>query len=388
VTAHAGNLSFMSDPRPDQPPSADLPACSGDAPAAPGSSPAPAPPGAPRPRARRWPLLHHPALYGALVLFLVACSFDRWLPIPKSARIGSRGAPRGTPALAGRLPSDPEAALLVVLPPIILGSGLLVGYIVLRSYNIRVFPRCDFPGASWTAWHLVRCAIVFLVLQRLVLAAWAWLERVRGVGAALARVPPMILQVVGTNILTAATCAFVLLLVAAGGEDPFRALGLREKRVLNRMGIGLVGYLMVFPLVMLAGLLVWLLGPAFGIERQEQHLITTARYLSPARFGALVVFAALVVPATEEFLFRGFLYTTLRRYMGPLEGICASALLFALPHVFDGPTVNLSVVPQLFVVGFLLAYLYERTGSLVAPITAHACHNLHMLAIIRLLQHG
>ena len=43
-----------------------------------------------------------------------------------------------------------------------------------------------------------------------------------------------------------------------------------------------------------------------------------------------------------------------------------------------------AMVP-LFVVGFVVAYLYERTGSLAASIAAHAANNLHAMLIVFLV---
>ena len=82
---------------------------------------------------------------------------------------------------------------------------------------------------------------------------------------------------------------------------------------------------------------------------------------------------------TEEFLFRGFLYGTLRRYLGPLWAIGLSAAAFAGAHAFA-----FGFLP-LFVIGFLLAYLYERTGSLAASVAAHALHNFYVLLALRML---
>ena len=59
-----------------------------------------------------------------------------------------------------------------------------------------------------------------------------------------------------------------------------------------------------------------------------------------------------------------------------------SAATFALLHQ------HLPAMAQLFIVGFVLAYLYERTGSLVASMAAHAANNLYSLVMIYLLARG
>jgi len=153
----------MSHPDPDT---------SATPPEAPGTdqaqAPAPASLGAeeaaPPPRAPT-PVLHHPALYGALGLWLLLAW---WLfpPPPPEQSPNRPGKPRHG-LLESVLGDGDELDLrkaLVIFPPLIVGCGLLIGYIVLRSYDIRVFPRCDFPAVPWTAWHLLRCGVLFLVV--------------------------------------------------------------------------------------------------------------------------------------------------------------------------------------------------------------------------------
>jgi hypothetical protein len=90
----------------------------------------------------------------------------------------------------------------------------------------------------------------------------------------------------------------------------------------------------------------------------------------------LAAAACLVMPAVEETLFRGILYRGLRREWAAAPAALASALVFAVGHL----SVT-RVVPYLLL-GLLFAYLYERSGSLVAPWTAHAVFNAFNVAIL------
>lgn len=77
-----------------------------------------------------------------------------------------------------------------------------------------------------------------------------------------------------------------------------------------------------------------------------------------------------VLPALcEETLFRGFLYTSLRRRFGAFVSIFISATLFSLAHFDLGGAV------QLFVLGALFAFVFERTKSLVPAMVAHCMWN-------------
>lgn len=81
--------------------------------------------------------------------------------------------------------------------------------------------------------------------------------------------------------------------------------------------------------------------------------------------------ATLFAPITEELLFRGWIYTSLRRTIGARWGILVSALLFALAHWESTHLYALAVFP----VGLALGYIRERANSVAASITFHALYN-------------
>ena len=92
--------------------------------------------------------------------------------------------------------------------------------------------------------------------------------------------------------------------------------------------------------------------------------------------GALVLFEA---PLLEEPLFRGILY---RGFASAMPGPAATALsgfLFALVHV------NAASFLPLWFLGCVFATLYRRTGTLLAPMTAHALFNAANLALLPFL---
>lgn len=88
----------------------------------------------------------------------------------------------------------------------------------------------------------------------------------------------------------------------------------------------------------------------------------------PLQLGIVVFLAVGVAPFVEELFFRGYAYPVLKRHMGR-HALWASALVFASVHMY---VINFLPV---FVIGMLLARLYERTGSLAAAIVAHATAN-------------
>ncbi len=86
----------------------------------------------------------------------------------------------------------------------------------------------------------------------------------------------------------------------------------------------------------------------------------------------LFVLAAVLAPITEELLFRGWIYTSLRFSFGLWPAILSSAALFGLAHYEDTHLYALAVFP----VGIALAVMRERTGSVKASMLFHAFNNL------------
>jgi uncharacterized protein len=82
----------------------------------------------------------------------------------------------------------------------------------------------------------------------------------------------------------------------------------------------------------------------------------------------LIVFAA---PISEEICFRGMLYGGLRERLPRLGAALLAGLIFGGLHALTGVT----AVPPLIFFGFLLALLYERTGSIWPCILLHMLNN-------------
>lgn len=91
-------------------------------------------------------------------------------------------------------------------------------------------------------------------------------------------------------------------------------------------------------------------------------------------FGAVPVQVLLIVvaaPVSEETCFRGMLFGGLRTRLPRLAAALISALVFGALHA----TTGISAVPPLIFFGFVLALLYERTGSIVPGIILHMLNN-------------
>ena len=103
-----------------------------------------------------------------------------------------------------------------------------------------------------------------------------------------------------------------------------------------------------------------------GMEPEPQAAERAIEMLDPV----LVVLAIVVIaPIAEEVFFRGVVFNAWLREGGRRFAFIGSAFLFAVIHVS-----LLSLLP-IFALGLMLAWIYDRTGTLVAPIAMHATVN-------------
>ena len=187
----------------------------------------------------------------------------------------------------------------------------------------------------------------------------------------------------------------LLILALAGMYPLIRALGVKSwkeaglnfstnwgKQWLGGFGLGLGSLFMV-------ALLATIIGP-----RDWNFAHTSADYLNHF---ANAIFAALIVSILEELLFRGAIYTGLRKVHGWFSALIFSSTVYAIVHFFNKPPPPESIhwwtgfatlgemlrgfadfdqlVPgflSLTLAGIILAQLYDRTGFLFASIGLHA----------------
>jgi|GEM_PF-757488 len=116
-----------------------------------------------------------------------------------------------------------------------------------------------------------------------------------------------------------------------------------------------------------------------GSWAQNSDAFTTSEsMLFSGPFIFQLIFIGLVIPVCEELIFRGLIYMRMRQYANVNVAIVMSAMIFAVMHG------NLVQGIYAFVIGILFAYIYEKYGSLFAPIVLHVCANMLSLAIGRM----
>jgi membrane protease YdiL (CAAX protease family) len=107
-----------------------------------------------------------------------------------------------------------------------------------------------------------------------------------------------------------------------------------------------------------------------------------AQSLSTAGKILAVVATVIVAPITEEFMFRGLLFRSLRDRHGFWLGAVVSAVMFGFVH-WSGPWQDAVLLVGLMTgTGFALAAIYQWRGSIVATIATHMVFNIIGLTLI------
>ncbi len=147
--------------------------------------------------------------------------------------------------------------------------------------------------------------------------------------------------------------------------EAFGKLGLGGRVALGAIGLAVLAW---FTYLIFAGFLAPLLQP-------DQEDVTRDLGTNKDELGSVAIAAFLIViaaPLSEELFFRGFMFGGLRRTMSLWPAAVISAIVWGSLHLGAG---NVGVAIQLAVFGVILAWLYERSGTLWAPVLAHTINN-------------
>lgn len=130
---------------------------------------------------------------------------------------------------------------------------------------------------------------------------------------------------------------------------------------------------MVFGALQLGGYMKWI--ESLGVESVQDTVKLLQTSNDPLLLGLMAFAAVIAAPLCEEIVFRGYLYPAAKNFAGPRVAGVFTALVFASAHA------SLGALLPLFIFGLALAFVYEKTGSLLAPIAIHLCFNGATVAI-------
>jgi membrane protease YdiL (CAAX protease family) len=119
----------------------------------------------------------------------------------------------------------------------------------------------------------------------------------------------------------------------------------------------------------------------YGFTHQKPEETALTLFTSThnaALIAAFTFLATVAAPFMEEFLYRGFLFNALLRYAPVWLAALVSGVLFGLSHGSSSAWIPLAAS------GVVLAYVYQRSGSLTASMISHSLFNLVNVALLTL----
>lgn len=275
----------------------------------------------------------------------------------------------GALAVDGQIAVDDSALFgwLALAGTVLFIAGLL--YVAVRQLRVRRFlppERYRGPGV--------------LVLVVLVFALVSIITAPFGADAAALLMGEGELTFLGAAVLLVAT-QIALLLVSwffvfrPGALAALPSLPGRDPGGAIRAGLGW-GILAWIGATAASAGVVWVL-ESLGIAAEPQAAERAIQILDPW----LVILAVVILaPIAEEVFFRGVVFNAWLREGGRRWAFIGSSALFALIHA------SIVALVPIFLLGLALAWIYQRTGNLLAPIAMHAVVNGVSVALALLVR--
>jgi membrane protease YdiL (CAAX protease family) len=304
----------------------------------------------------------------------------------------------------GSLPSGPHPTVgpgSVRMPrwpgPLLIVGGALLALVSLSTLLLVAEGELVLDDPSTFAWLALAGALLFVTglvysaVRQIRVRRYLPPERYRGPGVLLL----LVLVLVVSAVITAPFSADASALLLGDGEPTL--LGTFVVLVATQASLLLVSWLFVFrPRALVGwpswagrnpggalriglgwGLLAWvgsvvvsaamaLLFDALGMEVAPQDIQQALQALDP---WLAVLAIVILAPIAEEVFFRGVVFNAWLREGGRAWAYLGSSALFAVIHL------SLIAVVPIFLLGLALAWVYRRSGNLLAPIAMHAVVN-------------
>ncbi len=249
-------------------------------------------------------------------------------------------------------------------------AGLLmdVRYIALKFTNKEILKSVPYSErANWGIWDVCKVIILFLFFNHIIYIF----------ESLFFHLDIYLRMVINTYILDATVIALVIFMVTVTYRQGLSALGLSLKNWLRDIIQGIVGYVSLIPVLFLIMLLVFAFARRLDYQPPIQPVFDL--FLTEKRRGIVILSTILIAvlgPIGEEIFFRGFMYKAIRNRFGVPRALVLSAAIFAALH--NNP---IGFFP-IMALGILLAYLYEKSDSLIPSITVHIIHNSFIVLFI------
>lgn len=230
---------------------------------------------------------------------------------------------------------------------------------------------------KWSIFEVFKISIItFFIWQFLYLFKGAIFNMLQ-----ISRAPNILKAIVFSTFLQLIAVVCIFYYIKNKYRKNLTSLGLTSRKILTSIGRGIIGYVFIIPSVILAIIIGGLISNYIGYKPESNPLFLI--FFLPIKNSIIIyifLFIVLIGPFCEEVFFRGFLYNSFKNKFGVKVGIIGSSIVFSFLHVDP-----IGFLP-IFLLAIMLAYIYEKTGSLIAPITAHVLHNTVVIVFMLILR--
>lgn len=108
----------------------------------------------------------------------------------------------------------------------------------------------------------------------------------------------------------------------------------------------------------------------FGISEQDEAFKQVNELIESQPFWLKIASAGVIIPIQEEFMYRGLIYKNIEQRYDIKKATFISSLMFGVMHM------NLSQGIFAFLMGIVLAFIYQKTRNIYACIVFHCSTNL------------
>lgn len=222
------------------------------------------------------------------------------------------------------------------------------------------------PDVGWGILDVCKIVVVFFFFGYLLAFAESFVSR----AWTLKSQDDRLATVLHATIMDVIGISIVLYFVIKKFKGGLADLGVSFRNLLRNIKVGIIGYIATLPV--LAMILVLVI-TALQFTKYDQPPSTALEiFYEDSRPKLLLILTILVTvlgPVAEELFFRGFAYPAVRKRLGIKNAVILVSVVFAMLHM------NVVAFFPILGLGILLAYLYEKTGSLIPSIAVHVIHN-------------
>lgn len=289
---------------------------------------------------------------------------------------------RAVASLLARRPALGLVAGMLGLWGLLLGVGTVCAVVgVVQAARGRGPLRVLGPAGrvAWSLWDVGKVVVMVMFLGSWfavpgLLAAQGVLPAAWGLADGAGAVPRMVWLTAVVDLLT---LGLILRIMGRPGARGLGAFRTRPPSQLRSLGLAVAGYVTALPALLGACMVSWWVSQVTGYDPPGHPM---AAFLLEERAPGALAIAVLVVvglgPIAEEVFFRGFVYPAVRNHLGIPHALLVTAAGFAVLHG------NWASFLPITVLGLVLGYVYERTGTLVAPVVVHVMHNSGMVLLL------